>query len=275
VDGLVAGDAWVAWYRIGYARAGAGDTARGHEFLRRAEPAHRASRQQRCPEPPHCASTPLAQLYACRGDAHRTVEYLQYSISVAWVHEYPGSRLVQRWFRNVGGDPRYQRIMGERKADPDRQQETVQREGIHRRLGRLPLTQFRKRWGRQESTNEMRRATAGSILYIDPARNCVGGVFATFRSRSATPLAPSNRGARAWRPVPLHDRVELPSAAVTDQSSAGSRRGSSSPCIRPLGHRVDRGRRSIAPAAAPTPPARIIDADPRQLHLSRGRQKCV
>jgi TolB-like protein/cytochrome c-type biogenesis protein CcmH/NrfG len=132
VDGLVDGEAWGAWYSIGYALAAAGDTARGHDFLRRAEEAHRASRQQRCPEPPHCSNTPLARLYAYRGDADRAVEYLQYSISIAWVDEYPGSQLVQRWFRNVSGDPRYQRIMGDLTADLDRQRETVRREGIHR-----------------------------------------------------------------------------------------------------------------------------------------------
>jgi adenylate cyclase len=131
VDGIVPGDKWWAWYGVGYALAAAGDTVRGHDFLRRAEDGNLAFRRLYCPETT-CTNTALAMLYAYRGDADRAIEYLQHSIRVGWVGEYPGSPAMRRDFRNISGDPRYQQIMGDLIADFDRQRETLRREGVHR-----------------------------------------------------------------------------------------------------------------------------------------------
>jgi adenylate cyclase len=131
VDGIVPGQKWGAWMQAGWVLSAAGDTLRGHDFLRRAEQAVIALRKQECPDG-GCRTTGLAMLHAYRGDRDRAIEYLQLAVQAGFGNEYPGSSYVRKMFRNISGDPQYQRIMGDLIADFDGQRETLRRQGINR-----------------------------------------------------------------------------------------------------------------------------------------------
>jgi adenylate cyclase len=78
--------------------------------------------------PVTCSNTPLAVMYAYRGDADQALEYLRLSIGVGWIDVYPGSRWVERRFANISHDSRYRQVMRDLRAHIDAQRELLLRE---------------------------------------------------------------------------------------------------------------------------------------------------